>query len=209
MQFLRLSLCCKWVEQSTQTKENTQIFGRKHLAHPIYATVGNLARNRTSQTVLHEWSTWLPRVTSVIYQHILQGAAQPELQRGECCKFDQIVMRGWATYQSTSSMDLILRKEYAMPRFSEYYCWKNFATIGLLPSHQNLVIYFKEDNWFLDWTVGQIFLWKRKGRWWCLGLPLTAFSRILLERFCREENIKDLCQSPMSSWFDFHKLLQS
>jgi len=50
MQFLRLSLCCKWVEQSTQTKENTQIFGRKHLVHPIYATVGNLARNRTSQT---------------------------------------------------------------------------------------------------------------------------------------------------------------
>ena len=50
MQFLRLSLCSKWVDQSTQTKENTQIFGRKHLAHPIYATVGNLARNRTSQT---------------------------------------------------------------------------------------------------------------------------------------------------------------
>ena len=94
-----------------------------------YATLRETEHRRR---VLHEWSTWLPRVTSVIYQHILQGAAQPELQRGECCKFGQIVMRGWATYQSTSSMDFILRKEYAMVfrvLLLKEFCYNWFVTI--------------------------------------------------------------------------------
>jgi len=209
MQFLRLSLCCKWVEQSTQTKENTQIFGRKHLAHPIYATVGNLARNRTSQTCSSRMeymvaqshqchiSTYLARSrpAGASEGRMLQIWSDCYARMGHISKYQFHGFNLTKRICHATVFRVLLLKEF---------CYSCFVTIT-----SKLVIYFKEDNWFLDWTVGQIFLWKRKGRWSCVSLPLTAFSRILLERFCREENIKDLCQSPMSSWFDLHKLLQS